>query len=214
MELVSVNVGLPRTVEWRGKPVETGIFKQSVSEPVFVRTLNIDGDRQADLTVHGGAEKAVYGYPAGHYQYWQDQLGESLAWGAFGENLTMSDVDENTLHIGDHLRIGSVELVVTQPRLPCFKLGIRFSRPDMVRRFLESRRTGFYFAVVQEGFIETGNTVEVIARDPLQVCVADITRLYAFEKQDTATMRRVVKVQALAEGWREYFTEQLAQQGA
>ena len=213
MKLLSVNVGLPRVVEWHGKPVETGIFKAPVAGPVMMRTLNLDGDRQADLTVHGGPAKAVYGYPAEHYAFWREQLGEELIWGAFGENLTTTGLDENSLHIGDRLRIGAAELVVTQPRLPCFKLGVRFGRADMVKRFLASRRTGFYFAVVSEGPVAAGEPIEVVERDPRRVRVSDITRLYAFDKDDHATMRRAVEVAALPEMWRNYYAERLAEAG-
>lgn len=176
----------------------------------MVRTLNLDGDRQADLTVHGGAEKAVYGYPAEHYAFWREQLGEELPPGSFGENLTTTGLDEATLQIGARLRVGEAELVVTQPRLPCFKLNLRFNRPDMVRRFLASRRTGFYFAVAREGMVKAGDAIVVLARDPAGVTVADITRVYAFDKHDHATLRRIVAAPALAEGWRSYFTERLA----
>lgn len=219
MNLLSVNVGLPRMATWRGEEVSTGIFKAPVAGPVMVRTLNLDGDRQADLSVHGGAEKAVYGYPAEHYAFWREQLGEELPWGAFGENLTTTGLDEATLQIGDRLRIGEAELVVTQPRLPCFKLNLRFNRTDMVRRFLASRRTGFYFAVAKEGVVTAGDVgiegtarsaIVVLARDPGGVSVADITRVYAFDKADRATMRRIVAAPALAEGWRSYFAERLA----
>jgi MOSC domain-containing protein YiiM len=210
MNLLSVNVGLPRSATWRGEEVSTGIFKAPVAGPVMVRTLNLDGDRQADLTVHGGAEKAVYGYPAEHYAFWREQLGEELPWGAFGENLTTTGLDEATLRIGDRLRVGEAELVVTQPRLPCFKLNLRFKRPEMVRRFLASQRTGFYFAVAKEGIVTAGDAIVILARDPGGVSVADITRIYAFDKNDHATMRRIVAAPALAEGWRSYFAERLA----
>lgn len=210
MQLRSVNVGVPHVAAWRGEDVQTGIFKAPVAGPVMVRALNLDGDRQADLAVHGGVEKAVYGYPAEHYAFWREQLGEEFPWGAFGENLTTSGLDESSLHIGDRLRVGAAELVVTQPRLPCFKLNLRFNRADMARRFLASRRTGFYFAVVKEGLIAAGDALTILARDPAGVTVADITRVYAFDKHDRATMRRLVTLPALAEGWRSYFAERLA----
>jgi MOSC domain-containing protein YiiM len=210
MELVSVQVGLPRMVNWRGEAVSTGIFKQPVAGSILVRTLNLDGDQQADLSVHGGPEKAVYGYPAEHYAFWREQLGEELAWGSFGENLTTRGLDEETLQIGDRLRVGGAELIVTQPRLPCFKLNVRFNRPDMVRRFLASRLTGFYFAVAHEGLVAADDAITLLARDSGGVSVADITRVFAFEKDDWATMERIVAVPALAEGWRSYFAERLA----
>src|SRR6058998_1147628 len=206
MRIISVNVGLPRPVTWGGRAIITGIFKEPVAGRIAVRALNLDGDRQADLTVHGGREKAVYAYPAEHYAYWRAELpGVGLAHGAFGENLTTEGLLEDDVQVGDRFRVGSAELVVTQPRLPCYKLAARFQRADMVQRFLASRRTGFYFAVEREGEVAAGNAIEPLARDPLAVSVADITRLYAFEKDDLATMRRAVQVAALAEGWRKYF---------
>src|SRR6266568_969087 len=152
MKILSVNVGMPKEVSWQGKLVTTGIFKEPVNAPVMLRTLNLDGDRQADLTVHGGVTKAVYAYPSEHYDYWRAELPDvDLPWAAFGENLTTEGLFEKDLRIGDRFRIGSAELVVTQPRLPCYKLGIRFGRMDMLKRFLKSGRTGFYFAVTVEG---------------------------------------------------------------
>ena len=144
MRMLSVNVGLPREVEWRNEPVTTAIHKAAVSGPVRVRRLNLDGDRQADLSVHGGPDKAVYVYPSEHYPFWKEELpGVALPWGAFGENLTVEGVNETAVRVGDVLRAGTAEFIVTQPRLPCYKLNIRFQRPDMVKRFLRSGRTGF-----------------------------------------------------------------------
>src|SRR6266478_2351379 len=158
MKVVSVNLGLPRTVQWKGKAVSTGIFKEPVSGRVALRSLDFDGDRQADLSVHGGPSKAVYVYPAEHYAYWRQELPDmTLPWGMFGENLTTEGLQEDTLQIGDRFRIGSTEVVVTQPRMPCFKLGLRFGRDDMVKRFLASFRTGFYFSVAAEGEVAAGD---------------------------------------------------------
>jgi MOSC domain-containing protein YiiM len=213
MKLIAVSVGQPRVASWRGKLVETGIFKTPLNGPVTVRRLNLDGDRQADLSVHGGAEKAVYGYPAEHYAFWRAELGEGQPWGAFGENLTTAGLDEESLHIGDRLRIGAAELVVTQPRLPCFKLGVRFGRPDMVKRFLASGRTGFYFAVQREGQVAAHDPIAIIERDPRAVTVADITRIATVNKDDLATLRRALAVPALAESWRIYFADVLAAAG-
>jgi MOSC domain-containing protein YiiM len=152
MKVVSINVGLPREVEWHGKIVRTSIFKEPVAGRVRVERLNVEGDRQSDLTVHGGADKAVYAYPAEHYPFWREELpGVDFPWGAFGENFTTEGLIEDGVHIGDQLTAGSAQFVVTQPRMPCFKLGIRFGRPDMVKRFLRSGRTGFYLAVAREG---------------------------------------------------------------
>src|SRR5206468_12405028 len=152
MKLLSVNVGLPREIEWKGKIVRTAIFKQPISGRVRVSTLNIEGDQQSDLTVHGGADKAVYVYPSEHYPFWRTEVPDmELASGVFGENFTTAGLLETTVHIGDRFRFGSAEFVATQPRMPCFKLGIRFNRSDMVKWLLQSGRNGLYFAVLKEG---------------------------------------------------------------
>jgi MOSC domain-containing protein YiiM len=210
MKLVSVNVGMPRDVEWRGQSVTTGIFKEPVAGPTTVRTLNLDGDAQADLEVHGGVDKAVYAYPLEHYEYWRREMpGVDFPVAVFGENLTVEGVLEDAAYVGDRYRIGGAELVVTQPRLPCYKLGVRFDRADMVKRFLESRRTGFYFAVAVEGDVSAGDALELVGREQETVSVADIVRLYAFEKDDFATMRAAVDVEALPESWRGHFLYRL-----
>src|SRR5215813_12670553 len=165
MKIISVNVGLHRTVQWKGEAVSTGIFKAPVSGRLPLRTLNFDGDRQADLSVHGGPDKAVYAYPAEHYAYWRRELPDmTLPWGMFGENLTTEGLQEDTLQIGDRFRIGSTEVVVTQPRLPCFKLGLRFGRDDIVKRFLVSGRMGFYFKVLAECEVAAGDPVLLVCR--------------------------------------------------
>jgi len=210
MKLISVNVGLPREVTWNGGTTLTGIFKQPVQGAIRVRRLNLDGDKQADLSVHGGPEKAVYAYPAEHYNYWRGELPNyELTWGNFGENFTTEGLDENVVRIGDRFRIGTAEFVVTQPRLPCFKLGIRFGMSDMVKRFLASRRTGFYFAVTQEGELSGADSIVLVAREPKSLTVADITRLYAFQKGDREMLQRAVQLEAMPENWRSYFRSQL-----
>jgi len=210
MKVISVNVGLPRTVQWKGKAVSTGIFKAPVSGRIHLRTLNFDGDRQADLSVHGGPDKAVYVYPVEHYAYWHRELpGMTLPWGIFGENLTTEGLQEDTLQIGDRFRIGSAEVVVTQPRLPCFKLGLRFGCDDIVKRFLASGRMGFYFKVVAEGEVAAGDPVLLVERASGSVAVSEITRLYARDKNDLEELRRIVGVAALPDDWRDYFKEQI-----
>jgi len=170
MHVVSVNVGLPRNVVWKGMRVQTGIFKEPVDGRVSIRKLNLTGDQQADLTVHGGAAKAVYAYPAEHYEYWRKKLPEvSFSWGKFGENLTTAGLTEVALCIGDRLRIGTAVLMVTQPRMPCYKLALRFDRDDIIKSFLTSRRSGFYFSVVEEGAVQAGSEVEILSRDPNRV---------------------------------------------
>ena len=209
-QLVSVNVGLPREVDWHGRAVRTSIWKRPVEGSVHVTPLNLEGDQQSDLSVHGGKDKAVYVYPREHYDYWRRELpGQELPWGAFGENLTTEGLLEAEVRIGDRLRIGSAEFLVTQPRMPCFKLGIRFGRDDMVKRFLRSGRSGFYLAVLREGEIARGNPIELAARDDHGVTVADIASLYARDMDNADLLRRAVKVPALPDSWKEYFRERL-----
>jgi MOSC domain-containing protein YiiM len=175
MKLLSVNVGQPREVEWRGEAVLTSIFKKPVTGRVRVATLNIEGDRQSDLSVHGGTDKAVYAYPSEHYAFWRKELpGIEFPWGAFGENLTTEGLREEDVHIGDRLRIGNAEFAVTEPRMPCFKLAIRFDRPDIVKRFMRSGRTGFYVAVLREGDIGAGDVIERSGGDESQPSVAEV----------------------------------------
>jgi MOSC domain-containing protein YiiM len=213
MKLVSLNTGVPREVIWHGRSVTTAIFKQPVAGRVAVRKLNLDSDRQADLTVHGGAYKAVYCYPLAHYDYWKKELpGKELPMGMFGENFTIDGLLENSVHLGDQLSVGSAEVVVTQPRLPCYKLGVRFGSDDMVRRFLASGRTGFYLAVTREGEVGAGDEINVIARDSNAVPVSEITRLYIAKRygdDDVTSLRRALRVAALPESWKEYFRERL-----
>ncbi|OKH45263.1 MOSC domain-containing protein [Calothrix sp. HK-06] len=209
MQLISVNVGLPREVTWKGKTVKTGIFKEPVSKRVMLRSLNLDGDGQADLTVHGGLDKAVYVYPFEHYDYWRGELPDTeLAPGTFGENFTTIGLREDEVNIGDRFRIGAVTLMVTQPRLPCYKLEIRFGRPDMVKRFLASRRTGFYFRVLQEGEVEVGDILELVSRNNNNITVADITQLYVREQDNPELLHRAAQLEALPKSWRDYFQQQ------
>lgn len=211
MRVISLNVGGPREVEWRGDVVLTSIFKSAVNGRRPVSAVNVDGDQQSDLTVHGGVEKAVYAYPSEHYAYWRGELPEAeLPWGAFGENLTVEGLLENDVRIGDRYRIGTVEVVVSQPRVPCFKLDIRFGRADMVKRFLHSGRSGFYFAVATPGELGAGDAIEPLARGDAALTVAVIAGLYAGAIDDPALMRRASQSAALPEGWREGFRRRLA----
>jgi MOSC domain-containing protein YiiM len=213
MKLVCVNIGLPREVTWRGKKVTTAIYKQPVHGRVALRKLNLDGDRQADLSVHGGEYKAVYCYPLAHYKYWRRELpGKELPMGIFGENFTVDGLLEDLVHLGDQFSVGSAEVVVTQPRLPCYKLGIRFEADDMVKRFFVSGRTGFYLAVTREGEVGAGDEIVVISREPNGVPVSEITRLYAAKSYgdgDVVSVRRALRVAALPENWKEYFRQRL-----
>lgn len=213
MKIVSLNVGLPREVTWHGRIVTTGIFKDPVAGRVVMRKLNLDGDAQANLTVHGGEYQAVYCYPLEHYVYWKNQLpGRDLPMGMFGENLTTEGLSEDQVHLGDRFSVGSAEVTVTQPRLPCYKLGVRFGADDMVKRFLASARTGFYVSVTQEGEIGAGDEIRLLSRDANAVPVSEITRLYVakrFAPEDLDWLRRAMNVAALPESWKGYFRERV-----
>jgi len=214
MKIFSLNVGVPREMTWYGGEVRTGIYKEAVQGRVQLRRLNLDGDRQADLTVHGGPYKAVYCYPHEHYEYWKNTLpGRELPIGIFGENFTTTGLLEDTVHLGDEFAVGTAEVTVTQPRLPCFKLGIRFDDGLMVKRFLASGRSGFYLSVKKAGEVGAGDEISVIARDPERISIADFNRLYVakdYDRDDISTMERLMRIASLPEDWKEHFRERLA----
>jgi len=213
-KIISVNVGLPRDVLWRRHAVTTGIFKEAVAGRVFLRKLNLDGDRQADLTMHGGEYKAVYCYPVEHYVYWkQDLPGYDLTAGNFGENFTTEGLQEDAIHLGDRFSIGSAEVVVTQPRLPCYKLGIRFKSDAMVKRFLASKRSGFYLAVTREGEVGAGDEIKEVSRDPNRVSISELIRLYLakeYKDADIEGVRRALQVTSFPESWKKHFRARFA----
>jgi MOSC domain-containing protein YiiM len=210
-KILSVNVGVPRVVMSNGDPVSTGIFKEPVAGRVMLRTLNLDGDRQADLSVHGGPSKAVYAYPSEYYDYWTHEFPEmKLPWGMFGENFTTAGLLETEVNVGDKFRVGSAIVMATEPRMPCYKLGIRFARSDIIKRFLASERTGFYFAVLQEGEIEAGDPIELIEKSQDSLRLSDITALYTREKHNVGLLRRAIEVATLPESWKDYFQHRLA----
>lgn len=210
MKVLSLNVGLPRLVLRNGEPISTGIFKSPSPERRRLRTLNLDGDRQADLSVHGGISKAVYAYPSEHYEFWKNELPEmDLPWGMFGENFTTEGLFENTVNIGDKFSIGTAVVTVTEPRMPCYKLALRFDRNDILRRFLQSGRSGFYFSVQQEGEVGPGDEFHLLEADKHNVRVSDITRLYTSEKHNAALLNRALKVESLPESWKSYFRNRL-----
>ncbi len=209
MKIISLNVGLPRIVLRNSQPVSTGIFKEPVARRVMLRSLNLDGDRQADLSVHGGPGKAVYAYPSEHYEFWRRELPDmELPFGMFGENFTTEGLNEE-VKIGDKFRVGSAEIMVTQPRMPCYKLGLKFGRADIIKRFLQSERTGFYFSVLREGDVGAGDDLKSIEKNQSGVRVIDVTRLYASQKGNKELLRRAVVTEALPESWRSYFEKKL-----
>jgi len=215
MKLISLNVARPRLALYKGATINTGIFKQPVSGPVPLRTLNLDGDRQADLSVHGGPYKAVYAYPSEHYAFWRNELaGVNLPWGIFGENFTTEGLAENDLHIGDRLQIGSAIVTVRQPRQPCYKLAAKFQRDDMLERFLHSGRSGFYFSVEQEGTVSAGDSFEFLSRDQKAITIAEMNRLFVYEKYNHALLEKAINSPALPEDWREYFLPRLSRTDA
>jgi MOSC domain-containing protein YiiM len=211
MKVLSVSVGLPQIVQTPDEGfVTTAIFKKPVEGRVKVNQLNLEGDRQADLRVHGGPSKSVYVYPGEHYEKWRAELPDhDFEPANFGENLTTEGLLETEVFVGDKLRIGTAEFGVTEPRMPCSKLGVRFGRKDIIKKFLQSRRSGFYLTVLKLGELEAGNEIEFISRDENKVTIHDIVRLYVEDKHDNETMRRALNVELLPEGWKSTFRERL-----
>jgi MOSC domain-containing protein YiiM len=206
--LISVQVGVPRVVVRGGEEVATGIFKVSVQKRVQMRACNLDGDRQADLVNHGGRDKAVYAYPSEHYVFWKSELpGMELPWGSFGENLTVAGLLEADVCLGDRFQIGTAEVVVTQPRIPCFKLNLKFQRDDMARRFLASRRTGFYLRVLREGEVGAGDEIVRLHRDGNRVSIADAMKFYLGDPDSDKLREAALRVEHLSEAWREEFSQ-------
>jgi MOSC domain-containing protein YiiM len=201
---------MPKPIVYKGTTIDTGIFKNPVSGPVQLRTLNLDGDRQADLTVHGGSYKAVYGYPSEHYPFWREQLpGIADGWGTFGENFTTGGLSEDDLHIGDRLQIGSAILTVRQPRMPCYKLVAKFQRDDMIERFLDSARSGFYFSVEKEGQVAAGDSFEFLSRERDGITIAEMNRLFVRDRYNRDLLLKAMNTAALPEAWNEYFDRRL-----
>jgi len=214
MKVLSVNVGLPKNVLFNGQIITTAIFKDPVNGPIILRKLNLDGDKQADLTVHGGIDKAVYSYPEDHYYYWRKQFPNmDIRWGMFGENFTTEGLLEDAVNVGDQFQIGSAKLVATQPRMPCYKLGVRFGRMDVIRKFMTSGRPGIYFKVLTEGEIKIDDKIKLIKRDKNNVTVKDIVTLYITRNNtdNIETMRRATKIRDLPEGWRSEFQQKIEQ---
>jgi MOSC domain-containing protein YiiM len=211
MKIISLNVARPRLAIYNGSSVSTGIFKEPVTGPVALRTLNLDGDRQADLAVHGGPYKAVYAYPAEHYEFWRQELpGTDLSWGMFGENFTTEGLLENELHIGDRLQIGSARIMVRQPRIPCYKLALKFRRNDILARFLRSGRSGFYFSVEQQGTVASGDSFEFAGREPHAISIAEMNRLFSEDRYNAELLEKAIATTDLPEDWRDYFRKRIS----
>ena len=208
MKLLSVNVSQPKEVSYNGKRIKTGIFKEPVSGRTMMRRLNLDGDGQGDLTVHGGIHKAVYVYPMEHYDYWKHELGrDDLTYGQFGENLTVEGLLEETVHIGDVFRVGEALVEVSQPRVPCFKLGIKMGNPQIVKPFLASERVGFYVRVLEEGKVGAGDTIDRTKVGEGRMTVKEIVHLRHFDNANTEDAERAANLPALTPSWRDAFKE-------
>jgi MOSC domain-containing protein YiiM len=211
VKLVSVNIGLPRRVKFENEFVTTGIFKNPVDKRINLKKLNLEGDKQADLTVHGGPDKAVYSYPSEYYGFWKEKFPDiPFNWGIFGENLTTLGLFESQVNIGDMFQIGTAKVVATQPRMPCYKLGVKFGRMDIIKKFLESGKSGIYFKVVKEGEIGTDDSINLVKKDNNDVTIENIVELVTRDKNNKLLMEKVVKVQDLPPGWKHYFLEKLS----
>ena len=209
MKILSVNVGQPRVVEYNGEPVATAIFKEPVAEPVKVNQLTLSGDAQVDRRFHGGANKAVYAYPSEHYEFWKSEFpGMDLPFGMFGENLTTVGLLETEARVGDKIRVGTAELIVTEPRFPCYKLGIKFGRTDIIRRFQKSRRSGIYFSVAKTGELQAGDEITILEHDERSVTIEDLVRLHD-EKKDLELARRALNTPALPKDWQQKIRKML-----
>jgi MOSC domain-containing protein YiiM len=208
LKILSVQVGRPHPVIFDGHVTRTGIYKNPVRGPVRVGKLNLDGDEQADLTVHGGVNKAVYAYPSEHYEFWRQHYPAlELEWGAFGENLTTEGLLEAAAGIGDIVQIGTAQLVVVQPRLPCYKLAGKFGDKNILQRFTDSGRSGIYFAVVEEGYLQSGDPITWKSRGEFPFTIADAMRLYNGEKLPPPLLDQALELQALPESWHRMVLE-------
>ncbi len=208
MKIISLNVSLPKVVEFKGKKVSTGIYNEPIEGRVKVRTLNLDGDKQADLAVHGGLDKAVYAYPSEHYPYWRDQYPDlTLGWGMFGENFTTEGLLEDQTNIGDEFQMGSAKFAVTQPRLPCFKLGIKFGATDVIKKLFASAKCGIYFKVLEEGEVGAGDEIKLVRRDKNNVTVRDVIKTYGNERHNKELLERALKIDAFPTRWKEKYQQ-------
>jgi MOSC domain-containing protein YiiM len=210
MKIVSVNVGRPRLLSWQGQTFSSGIFKEPVVGRVMLRRTNLDGDRQADLSVHGGPDKAAYGYPSEHYEYWTEKLsGNPLPWGAFGENFTTEGLLETEISVGDRFRVGSATVMVKTPRLPCLKLAAKFRRDEMIEDFVKSERSGFYFSVVEEGEVGAGDELHFLGGETPTLTIAEANRLYLPVSFDPKLLQRGTEMKSLPESWRQRYRMKL-----
>ena len=206
MKLLSLNVGTPQVVDWNGKTVRTSIFKSPVSGPRKIFFLQVEGDEQADLRVHGGANKAVYAYDVSHYQHWKTVLPrEEWPYGLFGENLTTEGLPDTEARLGDQYRVGTALLQVVQPRFPCTKLNVRFGLPDMMERFMAQKRNGIYFRVLQEGTVQAGDDIELAEKSAYAVTIQDYVNCYYAKQKNKDLVETILSIPFLPEGQRRAF---------
>lgn len=214
MKLLSVSVGLRKEVPYRGRTVATGIFKEPVNGRVMLRTLNLDGDQQVDLVGHGGIYKAACVYTIENYEHWARELGrDDFKYPQFGENFTVEGMTEDNIHVGDVFRVGKALVEVTQPRVPCYRLGIKMDNPGFPKIFLQSSRVGFYFRVLEEGDVGAGDPMELIRMDPEEMTVRSVNHLYYFDPENLEDCKRALRIKALSPGWREGFQDRLEKAG-
>src|SRR5262249_38166626 len=210
--LLSVNVGLPKDVSWQGRTVHTAVWKEPVDGPRLVRRLNIDGDGQGDLAGHGGEQRAVFVYQIESYRFWQDYLSrDDFTYGQFGENLTVQGLADDEVCVGDRFRIGSAVFEVSQPRVTCYRVGIRMSDARMPALLISQHRTGFCFRVLQEGTIQAGDDVVLVARGPEAMTVADVDALLYLPGHSHHQISRALEIPALSPGWKMSFEAMLSQ---
>ena len=214
-KLLSINVSLPKQIQHKGKTVTTGIFKQPVTGKVMARTLNLDGDGQADLIGHGGEMRAVYVYSYDNYSYWEQELGrDPFPMGQFGENFTVAGMSDQEIHVGDRFRIGGALFEVSQPRVPCYKLAIKMQVDDFYSRILKSGRLGFYFRVLEEGEVEAGDTIERVFTHPEKMTITAANALMYFDKQNYPGFRKALTISAFSPGWKYTFEDRLAKEAS
>ena len=210
-QLLAVCVGRPQSIAYNGRQVSTAIFKQPVQGKVMCRALGLNGDAQADLTMHGGVEKAIYAYPVEHYAYWERELARGdLPLGQFGENFILRGLAEDRVRLGDVFRVGHARVQVTQPRVSCYKIGLRLNAgPGFPKRFLESGRLGYYFRVLEEGEVEAGDAVELEDSDARSITIAEFIEFSQSRLDESSGIRRILESRALPKSWRAHFEERL-----
>ncbi|WP_256241137.1 MOSC domain-containing protein [Bacillus sp. V3B] len=207
MEIVSINIGKPKTIKDQGKELQSGIYKTQTNEPIFLGKLNFDGDGQADLVHHGGEDKAVCVYPYEHYPHWEKDMNRELVFGAFGENLTLKGMLESDVHVGDIYRLGAAMVQISQPRQPCFKLAKRYDISDLPLRFQNTGYTGFYFRVLKEGWVQPDSRVEIIEKHPKQISIQWANHIMHHNRKNMEEIKKILAVDALSDSWRKTFTQ-------